>query len=105
MFAKRAIAVKTSRLLASRKVSDAGILTFCGRSRPGGGRSRVRSISVCSSVLPSRGDGDRRAQLVARRAQFVVDVAARRVQLGRQLVLDERLVELAGRGEPAAALK
>ena len=54
MFAIRAIAVNTSRLAASRKVSVAGILTFCGRSRPGGGRSRARSMIVCSSVFPSR---------------------------------------------------
>jgi len=54
MLASREIAVNTSRLVASRKVSDAGILTPVGRSMPGGGKSRVRSISVCSSVLPSR---------------------------------------------------
>jgi hypothetical protein len=51
---KRAIVMKTSRLGASRKVSVAGIRTFAGRSMPGGGRSRVFSISVCKSVLPSR---------------------------------------------------
>ncbi len=54
MFAKRAIVMNTSRLLASRKVSDAGIFTPAGRSMPGGGRSRERSMIVCSSVLPSR---------------------------------------------------
>ena len=70
------MAVNTSRLLASRKVSDAGIFTPAGRSRPGGGRSRARSISVCSSVLPSRADGDLGAQLVARRPQLFVDVGA-----------------------------
>ncbi len=48
------MAVKTSRLAASRNVSDAGILTPVGKSMPGGGSSRVRSMSVCSSVLPSR---------------------------------------------------
>ena len=48
-------------------------------------------------------DGDLRAQLVARRAQLLVDVAARRVQLGGELVFDERLVELADGREPAAA--
>jgi hypothetical protein len=53
--ANRLMAVNTSRLPASRKVSDAGILTPWGRSSPGGGKSRARSMSVCSSVLPSRG--------------------------------------------------
>ncbi len=51
---KRAMVVSTSRLLASRNESEAGMRTLAGRSRPGGGRSRVRSMSVCSSVLPSR---------------------------------------------------
>jgi hypothetical protein len=46
MPAKRAMAVNTSRLPASRKVSEAGMRAFCGRSRPAGGRSRVRSMSV-----------------------------------------------------------
>ncbi len=46
ILARRAMAVKTSRLLASRNVSDAGIFTPCGRSRPGGGRSRARSMIV-----------------------------------------------------------
>ena len=84
-----------------RRHLDAG-----GRSRPGGGRSRVRSISVCSSVLPSRATAILRAQLVARRC------AARRrcrrspgFSSDGELVLDQRLFELAGRGEPAAALK
>ena len=53
MFARRLMATKTSRLLASRNVSVAGIFTPCGRSRPGGAKSRARSISVCSSVFPS----------------------------------------------------
>ena len=54
MFAIRAMPTKTSRLVASRKVRVAGMRTPCGRSRPGGGISRARSISDWSSVLPSR---------------------------------------------------
>src|SRR5205823_3830346 len=53
--------------------------------------------------VPLTHDGDLRAQLVARRAQFFVDVAVARVELRRDLVLDERLIELAGRREPPAA--
>ena len=103
MLAKRAIAVKTSRLLASRNVSDAGIFTPGGRSMPGGGRSRVRSMSVCSSVLPSRATAifARSLLRVARSSSSML--GAGRVQLGGDLVLDERLIELAGRGESRRA--
>ena len=59
MPANLAIARKTSRLLASRKTTDVGIFTFGGRSSPGGGRSRVRSINVWSSVFPSRATATR----------------------------------------------
>ena len=76
MLAKRAIAVKTSRLLASRKVSVAGIRTSCGRSRPGGGRSRGVSISVCKSVLPSRVTATRVRSLLRVVSQLLIDVGA-----------------------------
>ena len=105
MLANRAMAVKTSRLLASRKVSDAGILTPCGRSRPGGGRSRARSISVCSSVLPSR------ATATFARSLLRVDRSSSSTSplvgfsSAASFVLDQRLVELAGRREPAAAVE
>jgi hypothetical protein len=40
------IARNTSRLLAPLKNSDSGILTSAGRSSPGAGIVRVRSMSV-----------------------------------------------------------
>ena len=99
------MAVKTSRLLASRKVSDAGIFTPCGRSMPGGGRSRVRSMSVCSSVLPSRATATfARSLLRVERSSWSMSPLVG-FSSGRELVLDERLIELAGGGEPAAAVK
>jgi hypothetical protein len=52
--ANRASAVNTSRLLASRKVTDAGSLASAGSSLPSAGRSLVRSIRLSSWVLPSR---------------------------------------------------
>ena len=62
-------------------------------------------MSVCSSVLPSRATAIlvRSWLRVARSSSSISPL--RRVQLGGQLVLDERLVELAGRGEAAAALE
>ena len=99
------MAVNTSRLLASRKVSEAGIRTFCGRSRPGGGRSRVRSMSVWSSVLPSRETATRaRSLLRVERSSSSMTLLVG-VQLGRDAVFDERLVELADGRQTAGALQ
>ena len=85
--------MKTSRLLASRNTSEVGILTSAGRSRPGGGRSRVRSISVCELGLAFARDRDLgRAAALRVVAQRFVDLAAGRVQLGRELVFDQRLL-------------
>ena len=53
MLANLAMLVKTSLLLASRKIREAGIITSWGRSNPGGARFRERSVSSWSSVLPS----------------------------------------------------
>ena len=105
MLPNRAMARNTSRLLASRNISEAGIRASCGRSRPGGGRSRARSISVSSSVLPSCATATLFRSWVRVRRKLLVDFAAARVQLRRQLVLDQRLIELAGRGEPPAAIE
>ena len=101
----RAIVVNTSRLLASRKMSDAGILTFGGRSRPGGGRLRVRSMSVWSSVLPSRDTATLSRSLLRVDRSSSSIVGARGVQLGGDAVFDERLVELADGGQAARALQ
>src|SRR4029077_6588957 len=44
-----------------------------------------------------------RAELVARRLELSLDVAARRVQIRRELIFHKRLIELADVGEAASA--
>ena len=69
--------MNTARLLALLNTSESGSLTPSGRSSPAGGRSRVRSISACSSVLPSRETRALRPQLLPRVPQRGVDVGRR----------------------------
>ena len=71
------MAVKTTRLLAELKISESGSVASSGRSSPGGGRLRVRSTSVCSSVLPAAGDRDLGAEELACFAQRRLDLANR----------------------------
>ncbi len=44
-----------------------------------------------------------RAELIPRRTELVVNLAARRVQLGGELVFDQRLIELVRRGQSPPA--
>ena len=105
MLASRAIAVKTSRLLASRKIERRRHLDV-RRQVEARRRQIARALDQRLELgLAFARDGDLGAQLVARRAQLLVDVAVGRVQLGGELVLDQRLIELAGGREAAAALK
>ena len=86
MLANRAIAMKTSRLLASRKMSDAGIFDVCGQvesgrrqvARPLDRASAARSCLRATTAILAR-------SLLRVARSCVVDFAARRVQLGGQL--------------------
>ena len=48
-------------------------------------------------------DGDLRPQLVSCRVQFLVELTVGRIQLGGDLVFDQRLIELPGRRQPPSA--
>ncbi len=76
------------------------------RSGAGRGRGGPGSRALDQGLelgLALAGHGHLGAQLVARGPQHLVDVAARGVHLGGDLVLDEGLVELPRGGEPPAA--
>ena len=102
MFAKRAMAMKTSRLLASLNISDAGILTSGGRSSPGGAKVCERSIRVWSSVLPSAATAILVRSRLRVSPELLIDIGAGGVELGGEPVLNQRFVELAERGKAAA---
>ena len=75
-----------------------------GRGPAAAGRAPARSASAARSCLRARRRSCARSLLrVARSSSSMSPL--RRVQLGGELVLDQRLVELAGRGEPAAAVE
>ena len=103
MSANRPSAMNTIRLLALLNTSEPGSLTPVGSSSPGAARSRDRSMRSSSSVFPFARDRQLGAELLARVPERRVDVASDRVQLGRELELDQRVLVAFRGGQPPAA--
>jgi hypothetical protein len=98
-----AIDLNTLRLLAELKTSESGSLASAGRSRPGGGSARERSISDSSSVFPFRVTAICGASGESRSASAT---SASLVQLRSELVFAEGFLVTLGGCEcgPARAL-
>ena len=97
------IAEKTSRALASRKTSESGSLASAGRSEPGSGAARLCAISDSSRVLPSSRTAILARSCVRVSCSSCSMSALAGIELGGELVFDQRLFELAGRRRAGGA--
>ena len=102
---KRAIAVNTARLLAALNTNESGSLASSGSSRPGGGRSRVRSTRVCRSVLPPREMANLGAEPLPGVLEREVDLPVGRVQLRGELEFDQRFFVALAAGQAASGVE
>ena len=96
--------VKTSRLLACALVWSVDGSLQAARQLEALGRqvARAGDERLQPRLAPARAR-ELRAQAVARHLQLALDVAARRVELGGDLVLEQRLVVLLRRRQAAGA--
>ena len=100
-FAHLPMAVKTSRAARLAKHQRVGQDDVVGEI---GARHRRVQAALNQRLelrLALLGDGDLRAELRAHRSHLVLDRSVARVQLGRELILDEGFFELADRRHPA----
>ena len=98
-----AMARNTVRLVAALNVSESGSLTPAGSSSPGGAARRALDQRLELGPAAARIDGYLGAQLLPGVAQRGVDLRVGRIELGRELELDDRLFVALGRRQPAAA--
>ena len=86
-----------SRALASRNTTESGSLASAGRSEPGSGAVEALRDQRFEARLAVFANRDLGAQLRARVLQLALDVGVAGIELGGELVFDQRLFELAGR--------